>query len=491
MTTPLQRLLRQGGTYALGNALLKLSGLLLAPLYLNPRWLSAKEYGYLILLEVTAQVGMLLAGAGVASGLLKYLSDVNYRTSWDELPFSAWSMVVLSAGGVLVLIWIGARPLTHILLSPEVPVRVVQLMGIYVFFKALGAIPFAVLRSRERAGWFVVAQSLELMLLVAGVYYFLVVAGEHLIGVMKAYLYASAASAGLLLIGMLRMVRPRIRMKWFWPLVRVGFPIALAGFATLFLNMGDRYLLRWLAGTESVAVYGWAAKFSGILNMLFVQSFQLAFAVIGLKKLSTSGDLSFFQRTFRQYALWTGWAVLGLSLVAYDMTRILSRSETYLAVETLTFPIAAGFLFYGLYYILANVLFAREYTRPLPVLVLLAALFNAGLNLVLIPVMGALGAAIATLCSYALLMVLTAWFMVRRWEVSFPWLVPVRVLVVVSVLFLVGHLSVEWSVWFRLGWRLSLILSYPFVLMVVGLLHRGEVPELLEQVRQVFRTSSR
>ncbi len=486
MTTPLRRLLRQGGTYALGNALLKLSGLLLAPLYLNPTYLLQEEYGHLILIEVTAQVGILLAGVGVASGLLKYLSDVHYREQWKELPFSAWSTVVVSGSVVLVFVWLAARPLTTLLLDPTVSIWVVRMMGLYAFFKVLGAIPFTVLRSRERAGWFVLAQSLELLLLVGGVYYFLVVKGEHLIGVMKAYVLSSGVSAGLLLVGMARVVSPRIRWSWAVRLIRLGFPIALAGFATLFLNMGDRYLLRWLAGAESVAVYGWAAKFSGMLNMLFVQSFQMAFAVIGLKKLSASADLDFFRRTFRHYTLWTGWAVLALSLLAYDVTRLLSGTPAYLSVETLTFPIAAGFLFYGLYYILTNVLFAREYTRPLPVLVLTAALFNILLNLLLIPSMGALGAAVATFFSYALLTALVAVLIARRWGEAFPWSVPLRVFLLITGIFLLGHLSVDWSPVSRLLLRLGLIVLYPLALMVMGLLSRREIAPLLEQIRQVL-----
>ncbi|MEL6614322.1 MAG: hypothetical protein AAFQ43_01215, partial [Bacteroidota bacterium] len=62
------RLIRQSGLYALSGVALKLGGLLLAPLYLDTTLLPQAQYGQLFLLEVTAQIGILLGGLGLASG---------------------------------------------------------------------------------------------------------------------------------------------------------------------------------------------------------------------------------------------------------------------------------------------------------------------------------------------------------------------------------------------------------------------------------------
>ena len=462
MFPTLQRLIRQGGIYALGNALVKVAGLLLAPLYLNPVYLLPAHYGYLILLEVTAQVAILLGGLGVASGLLKYLSDASYREEHAALPFTAW--VVAGAGAILMgsLFWISAPVIRDGLLSEEVALRVVRLLGGYVVLKIIASVPYMVLRVKERAEWYVVGVALEMLVLIGGVYYLLAVRRMGLEGVMMAYIASAGSSALLFSVALLKQVRWQFQKRWARQLVRFGMPLAVAGFASLFLNVGDRYLLRWLAGADEVAVYGWSAKFGGLLNMLFVQSFQMAFAVIALKKFTeTRADPTFYRSAFRYYAIWTGWAVLGISLLAYDVTRWIAGHEAYLQIEVLVLPVTLGFLFYGLYYIVVNVLYAVEYTRVIPLLIAFAALVNVGLNLAFIPVWGAWGAAVATLLSYGVLLGLTARIAEQHLKVSYPWGKIAQVVFAIVLLYGLAHLSVNWPMLFRLLWRLSLMVVYP------------------------------
>ena len=91
------RLAQQSGLYALGNLLLKVAGLALHKFYLDPDLLSSEEYGFLVLLETTAEFGILLAGLGLASGLLKFIADARYRADHDALPFTVLVLTALAA----------------------------------------------------------------------------------------------------------------------------------------------------------------------------------------------------------------------------------------------------------------------------------------------------------------------------------------------------------------------------------------------------------
>src|SRR5690606_22620517 len=110
--------------------------------------------------------------------------------------------------------------------------------------------------------------------------------------------------------------------------------------------------LKAFTDAEVVAVYGLAAKYGGLVNMLFVQSFQLAFTVIGLKALAPGGEgADVHRRTFRHFVVVTGWGVLGVSLLARDVTAALSPNPAFLAAEPLVLPLALGFMAYGVYII--------------------------------------------------------------------------------------------------------------------------------------------
>ncbi|MEX0600924.1 MAG: polysaccharide biosynthesis C-terminal domain-containing protein, partial [Rhodothermales bacterium] len=327
----------------------------------------------------------------------------------------------------------------------------------------------------------------EWTVLVAGVYYFLAVRGMALEGVMIAYVASAAVSANVLTAFLLTQVAWRFDGRLVRDLLRFGVPLVLSAVAGLFLNVGDRYLLKWLTDAETVGVYGWAARLGGAVNMLFVQSFQLAFTVIGLKAVG-AGDRSLHRRTFRHYTIWTGWAVLGLSLLSYDLTLFLTEAfgvdRYYLQSDVMVLPIALGFLGYGIYIVVNNILYATELTHVVGFNVLIAAGTNAVLNVALIPFLGAYGAAVATTMSYALLAALSARVAERQIRVGYPWRVVWISVTIIVVLWLAAYPTLEWDVGPRLAARVVLIVTYIPLIRVLGLYTREDVDKGIEAIRR-------
>jgi O-antigen/teichoic acid export membrane protein len=263
-------------------------------------------------------------------------------------------------------------------------------------------------------------------------------------------------------------------------------PLVLSAFAGLFLNVGDRYILKYLTDAETVGVYGWATRLGGAINMLFVQSFQLAFTVIGLKTIGT-GDRSLYRRTFRHYTIWTGWAVLGLSLLSYDLTLLLVElfgvDPYYLQADIMVLPVALGFMGYGVYIVVNNVLYATNLTHIIGLNVLTAAAANLVLNFALIPLLGALGAALATTLSYGVLALLTARIAEKQIHVGYPWRILVIVIVLVVGLYLPGYLTTSWETFPRLSLRLLLISMYIPLILITGLYGREDLQKGMKWIR--------
>ena len=342
----------------------------------------------------------------------------------------------------------------------------------------VGAIPLMVLRVQERAGAYAFAVAAEVGVLVGAVYYFLAVRGLGLEGIMTGYAVSAGVSMLVLTGVMLTAVRWRFRADLLAPLVRYGAPLVLASLASWFLNAGDRYLLKALDDADGVALYNWAASLGGVLNMLFVQSFQLAFAVLGLKTLG-AGDVSLHRRTFRHYVIWTGWAVLGLSLLTYDGMVLLIEAfgvdPFYLGADLLVLPLALGFMAYGIYIVVNNVLYATGHTKAIGANVALAAGLNAGLNVALIPVLGPLGAALTTLVSYAVLAALSARIARGKVHVDYDGRVLVVAVALVVGLYAAAWPSRAWPVWGRLPFRIAAILAYLPLLVAFRLYTWDEV----------------
>jgi O-antigen/teichoic acid export membrane protein len=483
----LLRLLRQTGLYAIGNVAVKAAGLLLAPLYLNTSYLSTEAYGHLVLLEATAQVLIPVAGLGLATGMLKFMSDPADERAARSLPFTTLLLSMLLALGAFTLTWVFAPALGSFLVDDAARTRLPRLMGGYAALKVVAAVPYTLLRVRERAGWYTTSAAAEWSVLVAGVYYALVVEGSGLEGVMTAYLASAAASALAMSAFTLTHVDWQFDARIVRNLLRFGVPMVLSAFAGLFLNVGDRYILKWLTDAETVGLYGWAARLGGVINMLFVQSFQLAFTVIGLKTVG-AGDRTLHRRTFRHFTIWTGWAVLGLSLLSYDLTFFLSEEfgvdAYYLRADVMVLPIALGFLAYGVYVVVNNILYATELTHLISMNVLLAAAANAGMNVLMIPYLGAYGAALATTMAYLMLALLSARIAERRIHVGYPWRVLWIVAGIIVVLWLVAYPSTGWGVGWRLVIRSVLIVAYVPLVLLFDLYSREDVVKGLRVLRR-------
>ena len=487
MASVSSRLIRQGSIYALGNVAIKVSGLLLAVIYLNPAYLSVEDFGYFSLLFVTSQFGIFFVGLGLGTGLMKFMADPAYADERPRLPFTTLVATVCSCivgMGVFVAL---ARPLAAFMLDDASRTGLIYLLAGYVVMKTIGGVPLMLLRVEERAGWYVAALLAEVVVLIAAAYGFVVLLGWGVVGLMGAYTVAASVSALLLAGVMLVRVPWRFDRRLVGTLMRFGAPLVLASFAGWFLNAGDRYLLKWLADATAVGLYEWAVRLASVLNLLLVQSFQQAFAVIGLKVLGEEGAEGGVHRaTFRHFAVWGGWAALALALASYDLTALLPAASLYLEAGDLVLVLALGFMANGLYYVGINIIYGAGRTAVISLNILGAALLNVALNIVLIPWLGVMGAAIATLLSYATLAVGAGYFAQREEHVRFAWHVPVVVAALVAGLYVLGRPSEAWTLGARLGVRVLLLGGYPLLVLGTRLYTGADVRMIGQGLRRAL-----
>lgn len=486
----LRRLAGQSGIYALGNAAIKAGGLILLLLYLDPALLAQAEYGRLILLETAASLLIVMAGLGLAQGLLKYATDPDFAAERGALAFTTLVATALLAVAMWAVVALLAPLLADFILDEPARAGLIRWMGAYAALKIVASVPYMALRVEERAGWFVAGLVVEFGLLVGGVYYFLVVEGQGLEGVVRGYVLSAGATALLLSAGLLVRTPWRFQSRFVRHLVVFGAPLVFANLANVFLNTGDRFVLDAFRGAEEVAVYGLAQKFGSLVYMLFVQSFSMAFAVLGLKALGDPGSReagTLHRRTFRHFAVLAGWGALGVSVLALDVTVLISPNPAYQDAEPLILPVALGFVAYGIYYIAMNVLYAAKQTGRIAGYVVGTAVLNLGLNLALVPFLGAMGAALATLFSYGGLAAVTAWRARQLVRIAFPWWALASVVLIVGGLWALAQPSQPWDVPQRLAWRIGLVALYPALVLAAGVYTRAEWQTVWASARASLR----
>lgn len=480
----LRRLFRQSTTYAVASVVSKLSGFALLMFYGDPAYLPKAEFGYLGALDAAKALVLLVAGVGLPLGIIRFASspDLDERQR-ARVPATALLVAVVAGAVAAAAGWALAPLASEALVGTSARAEAVRWLAVFVGFKTVADVSYTVLRQRERAGAFVLIGVLEALLLVGAVIAFLL-RGEGLMGVMKGYALSAAVVACLVTPVLLSNVERRVDWGLIRPMLLFGLPLIASGIASRFLNIGDRFLLLAYLGPEATAVYEWAARFGGVVNVFLVQSFVLAFTVLGLKSLDESGSSDLHRQSFRHFAALAGWVTLGLGLFVADVSRLLTDDPEFIATEALVLLIGGGFAFYGLYFVVVNVLYAAGRTATVALTVGAAAVLNLALNAVLIPVMGITGAAVATLVAYAAMALGTARMAQSTMAVRYPWRVLAVVGGLVAGLFLLAQPSASWSVGARLAVRVVLAAAYVPGLFLLGVYRRDDAERAAGLVRE-------
>ena len=480
----LRRLAQQSSTYALVNVVAKVSGIALMGLYGNEEVLSQGDFGFLGSLNATMMFALLVAGLGLPLGIIRFASSPSLsERERAAVPATALGLALAAAAVVGVGGWVLAPSASALQFGDPGRADVMRWLALFIAFKTVSEVSYTVLRQREQAGTFALVGAAEALLLAALVAVFLL-RGEGLAGVMKGYALSAAVVAAVVTPLLLMRIDRRARWSLLGPMLAFGAPLVVSGAAGRFLNLGDRYLLLYFVGEEAMAPYEWAARFGGVVNTLLAQSFTLAFTVLGLKSADETGSFDLHRSAFRHFSALAGWVVLGLGLFVADASRLLTDNPAYIETEGLTLLIAAGFAFYGLYFVTVNVLYAAGRTRAVALAVGAAALLNLALNVALIPVMGIAGAAVATLASYVVLAAVTARLGAASGGVDYPWRALALVSALVAGLWALAQPSADWPAAGRLAARAALALAYLPGLVAVGVYGRDDLGRAWSVVRR-------
>jgi O-antigen/teichoic acid export membrane protein len=195
------------------------------------------------------------------------------------------------------------------------------------------------------------------------------------------------------------------------PALAFGVPLVPHQISTWTIRLSDRWLLgALLAGPatqrlEAIGAYTLGYQLGTLISMVS-SSFNAAWTPY----LYRVGDTERGPRIFRQVmTIATAaffWMALGLSALAPEIITVIAKPGYEIAADVLRI-VAFGTACQAVYTVLVGIIFLRRKTLYMPVITVASAAANVGLNLVLIPRIGVLGSAVATVAAYALLAALT------------------------------------------------------------------------------------
>ena len=389
-------------------------GLAMLTVPLLTRMLPPAEFGRLELLSSAAEIGGLIAGAGLVDTLFRFASQPGKDSQLAAARIVGLSLVIALIGVITVTLFApalaGAMPL-------PTPAGDIVLLGIAVAVEAAIGVPLGWLRLRRRAGAFATMSVLRATLQV-GLVVALVTTGYGVEGVLWAGCVTCLIVASLLTVRQVRETGIAIAPQASLRMLAYGLPLIGSGIASFVLGTADRWLLAGSVTPAALAQYALAAKLASIVALL-AQPFELWWYPQRLGLIDTQAGLDRSSRVVSAGAAGLLCAAAAIALVGPELVAIMAPASYAPAGAMMPFLIAG--LVMQLLSSMANAgCYARRTSNVTMGVTSVAAAITLGLYLPLIPSFGVSGAIAATLVGQAVRLIVFAVISQRSVPLTWP-----------------------------------------------------------------------
>lgn len=449
----LSRLFKGSLVYGVGAMLQRFIGLLLLPFY--TRVLQPEDYGVLALISLigVAMSGFLSLGTGNSMSIIYFREG--YAESRNKVLWTNFSLMVINSLLMFFLVFLFAPHISKLIFQTPDYYKLIRVSFLGTALVNISETWLSYLRMEEKAKAYVFI-TLCTALLTIGLS---VVAVLGLDMGLRGLFLATTTGQALVLLSLIFFVARKVpfgfSVNYVKPLVRIGFPSIFGLLAFMLIDYADRQMIERILGLSSLGIYSIGYGF-GMLITIPVGAFSSAWPPFYMSFISKQEEAKqVFAKVLTYYSLTFG-AVTTLFFAFAKPVVLALTAQKFHEAWVVVGLVAAAYVLKGCYLIFLPGLSFAEKLGKQSAIEWVAAFVNLGANVLLIPVYGIMGAALATLLSYLILPVL-AWYLSNKYlEVQYEW---VRLFKVLALISLFCILVFQLPVWIDLSIQNLVILN--------------------------------
>lgn len=484
LTDALKRLTKHSIVYALGPAVQKALGFLLLPLV---TYYIGKEanYGVVDISAASLAIAGQVLGINLLYGMTRYYPEYVTEEERGRLVTTCLILLAITTGAALAAAVAFSGSGARLLFGSSEYSGALVVVAAILFLQTLGQVGLRWLQILERSVAYGVLTTLKTVLEVGLKIWFLVGLGLTFMGVLGSVLAGELAVA----VGMVVWIVSRLGLSFSWPmarrLLRYSWPLILSGLLMFIPQQADRFFVQRIRGLSEEGVYAVGYKLGMIANGVFLDAFGLIWFpyIFGVK--DPEAVRLICRKVLTYFTLIMCCASLALAVFSPEIVRVMAAPKFFEGHRVMPI-VLAGYVAWAVFQVVHTGFYLRERTIRITILAGGAAVLNLALNRVLVPVHGYMGAAWATLATFAALAV-ASWILAERvMPVGYETL---RVLVPVALsvaLFLVSRrVPADLGV-VALAVKGALVLALPATLWAGGYLRPDEKVKIGDMLKELF-----
>ncbi len=419
----IKKLVGQTALYGLSSIVGRMLNYLLVPIY--TRIFSPAEYGVVSELYSYSSFLLILFTYGMETAFFHFMNKEEnkekvYSTSLSSVLYSS-----LCLSGIMIVF---STSLADLIKYPKHP-EYITWLALILAFDALSSIPFARLRQLNQAKKFAALKIVNILLNIGFNIFFLILCPQYLHGdggLMSRIahsVYSPSIGVGYVFISnvlasgfTLLTLFPQFKNVSLVPdkelvkrMLTYAFPLMIAGFAGMINETFDRAVYKYLAPNPKTAlvelgVYSACYKLS-IIMTLFIQTFRYAAEPFFFAHFKKDDKRDVYARVMKYFVITCSFIFLGVMLYI-DLVKTFIGPDFRSGLAVVPILLLAN-LCLGVFFNLSMWYKLTGQTRFGAYFAIAGGVITVTLLFALIPQFGYMGAAWATLITYAAMMVIS------------------------------------------------------------------------------------
>jgi len=385
--------------YGLGNIAVKIVGLILIPLFTNPKFFSTEEFGVMGILEISGVVLTALLASGLPQALTRWFWDKDHKDKQKGIFFmSLTTQIIISLVFCLVLIPLSGT-ISSLIFSKPLWGKAITYVILASGIQSINNVINTLMRLQSKPILYTLTNLFKLSFVLATTLYFILSKKMGVEGYYLAQVIGNAFIVILLTAYAIKNSRVFFDREIFRSMNVYGFPLLLANVSAALLTVIDRFSLNSLTVLKSVALYTLAFKITSVLKLVLVDSMKLALGPMMIKRIGTPGSPRFYSKVLLYSSFVVMFAIVGVSLFSFEIIKVIATSREYWDAVIIIPFLALSIFFVNMKEVTVYGLHIAKKTKIIGSIVVFATLLSLVVNILLIPVWDITGAAVATLIS--------------------------------------------------------------------------------------------
>jgi len=440
-------------------------GFFLVPIYTNK--FIPEEYGIIAIIYAYIAILNVFFSVGLESGYMKFSSTLEIGREKEN--FSNPFILLFSNSFVFALIlFLFSDSLTYVFQIDEKYSILIRYTSLILFFDAIVLIQFAYLRLHNKAKTFAFIKItnivINILLNLILIFYF----EMGIEAVFISNLIASVITFIMLIPVLAKNFVFQINKDLIKQVMKFSIPIIPAGIAANIVHTISRPILKYLTDDSVVGIYQASFRL-GILMMLIVSMFEFAWRPFFLNNAKDPNAKQIFSKVLTLFIIFTSFVFLTASVFIEDIVKLKLPFNVYLIGKaywdglSIVPVILFSYLLYGIYINFMAGIYIEKKTKYLPLITGAGAIANIVFNFILIPNFSYMGAAIATLVSY-LIMLLGIYFVSQKhYPVNYEYKKIGTIFLLLGVITVLYYYSITIVL---VPWYLKIIFPMSFLLLI-------------------------